>query len=373
MKNIKYVARFLCTMLFLSISIESVSYAMERHDRHEHYSQRRSHGTHLAEDVIWPVLGFFGAITGLYALGRWCGWWGSESNELLLARGRKHLEYAHAYQPMLHIMKSVGCDPLHSFDESILYQLALAKRGGKSIDAYITCLRACVRDASSSRTALGKRLYNLKRDCDWDEVRAVCYHLDHIGNQLDDMLQELKPFLSYLEAHVSYFKLFDNEDYVRNQYARELQLLEQYGDDYALMRQLRICVMSKHSGAFALIEFAQKLKRDIAKLDDLAMRPAYHYAARIGYVRDVVRCLWRIHECIVSDVEYTRLLTEYDRAQREKERLQLERERVQAEQRKADAREREATARERAACAQETKNLLKAAELAERHIYERRY
>lgn len=367
--NIRYIARCLCAVLVLSISIESVSYAAP--PRHEHYRQVRSHRTHLAEDVIWPVIGFFGAITGIYALGHWCGWWGSESNEQLLARGRKHLEYAHAYRSMLQIMKSAGCDPLHNFDESILYQLALAKRGGKSIDACISSLKSCIRDITSSRTALEKRSYNLKRDCDWDEVRTVCYHLDHIGNQLVDVLEELKPLLSYLEAHSSYFKLFECEDYVRNHYACELQLLEQYGDEYSLMRALRTSVMSKHSGSFALIDFVKKLQRDIARLDDLAVRPAYNYATRIGYACDVVMRLRRIHECIVSDAEYTRMLSEYERAQREKERLQLERERVQAEQRKAQAREREAAAREREACAQETKNALKAAELAERHIYER--
>ena len=364
MKKIQSIVRFVCAVLAVSVSIESVSYAMDR--RREHYSQ-----TNLAEDVIWPVLGLFGVITGIYALGRWCSWWGSESNEQLLARGRKHLEYAHVYHPMFQIMKSAGCDPLHNFDESILYQLALAKRGGKAIDVYVSSLKSCIRDVSSSRTALATRSYNLKHDCDWNEVRTICYHLDHIGNQLEGTLEELKPLLSYLEAHTSYFKLFDGEDYARNQYTRELQLLEQYGDDYALMRPLRTCVMSTYAGSFALIDFAQKLKRDIAKLEDLAARPAYNYATRIGYARDIVMRLRRIHECIVSDGEYARMLAKYDQAQREKERLQLERERVQVEQRKAQAREREAAAREREVRAQETKNVLKAAELAERHIYER--
>ncbi len=375
MKNVTYAARCLCVVMFLSISLESVSFAADgRRERHEHYKLRGSRRSHIAEDVVWPVIGFFGAITGVYALGRWCGWWGSESNEQLLARAGRELDHLHAYQPLLRIVKSAGYNnPLHGLDESVLYQLALAKRGGKPIEAYISCLKACLRDATAAKKALEKRSGELKYEGDWDVVRMVCHDIDRMASDMQNLLQELEPLHAYLQAHVSYFQLFECEDHIRDKYGRELQLLEQYGDDYALMRPLRACVMSKHSGAFALIEFVRKLKKDIARLDDLAARPAYNYATRIGYARDVVGRLRCVHECIISDGEYTRMLAEYERAQREKERIQLERERIRAEERKAQAREREAAAREREARAQETKNALKAAEIAERHVYERRY
>lgn len=359
-------------LLFFSIIVESTSYAMFD-SRHEHYTQTKYNKK--KEDngllhVLVPVASFFGAITGIYALGCWCGWWGNESDDQLLDRGQKKLNEVEYYRPLLEIVatayKQDGA--LRQLHEPLLYELAMAKRSAPSIDAYNATLKACVYELNTLAAQMHKRSEKLKYDHDWNEIHGTCYHLDQLSSVLYHASRELEHLLSYVQAHTSYFKLFESEDYMRTHYAEPLHLLEYHcGDTYTLTHALRAHILSKYTGAFAIIDYVRKLAYDIERLDKLTAQLAYNYVTRIGYARDIVSKLYRIQMSIVSDPEYIRLLAEYERAQREKERLQLERERIQIERQKVEAREREARAREREARAQEEKNVLKAAELVEKH------
>ncbi len=322
-------------------------------------SGRTSSSSHLkSQDLLWGVLGVVGTMTGVYALGRWCGWWGEASNDTLLESGRNNLAKADKYQGILRLIMRAHegntFDIVHQLDEELLYECALAKRAASSIDSYIGNLRSHIADLKSSHRSLSDRMNDLSHDKNWHEVKYVHDRMDNLGRQIKDVVGELELLYAFLHEHKSYFKLFETEDKFAQRYRREIEVLQQYADDeYACRKALRSCILSQYSGAFSLIDFVQKLKRDIPALEHVLERPAYNYATRSGYAHALLQTLCKMREFVVSDKEYVCMLAQYEHAQREKERLRLERERLYAEQRIAAAKEREAYAKQRAAAAKE--------------------
>ncbi len=311
-----------------------------------------------SSNLLWGVLGVIGTATGVYALGRWAGWWGELSNDTLLERGRNNLAKADMYQGMLRLIvrahEGNTFDIVHHLNEELLYECALAKRAASSIDFYVSGLRSHIADLQSSQRSLDERMSDLSHDKNWNEVKYVHDRMSNLGRQIRDVVGELELLYAFLREHKSYFKLFEAEDKFAQKYRREIEVLQQYDDDeFACRKALRSCVLSLYSGAFSLIDFVQKLKRDVPKLEKVLECPAYNYATRIGYAHSLLQTLRKMRELVVSDKEYVRMLAEYEHAQREKERLRLERERVHTEQRIAAAREREAYAKQRAAAAKE--------------------
>ena len=281
-------------------------------------------------DLLWGAVGFFGAITGMYTLGKWCGFWGVVSNEQLIQQARTALHHIDSFAPLMNILeKKQVTNDVGMVDESLLYELALAKRGGASIDAYMGNVRSHINALSSSQKDLEKRAYELKND---HKIKYLHDRIYGLIRQIRESLQKMSFFIQYLEAHRSYFRLFEIEDRFGKRYKRELDLITQMPYyDYALIKALRACVLSKYAGAFALIEYVHTLKQDVIELERTVSGPAFNYENRLSNAQMLVTQLAGIRDLIISDDEYVRLLPAYEHAQREKERLRLERERLRAE------------------------------------------
>jgi hypothetical protein len=258
---------------------------------------------------------------------------------------------------------------LYHVDEEQLYELALAKGRSISINSLIKDIKLTITDLKSNYRAIEQRMFKLSQDEQWQEIRYMHNRMENIIRQIKEALFELEAFYALLSEHCSYFRLFEVEDSLARDYRREFELLQRYANDqYALAKAMRSSILSKHSGAFALISFVKKLKQAIYLLEQVLERPAYNYVTRISYARSLLSNLYYIQEMVVSDKEYIRSLAEYERAQREEERLRLERERVQTERRIAAAKEREAYAKEREARAKERQNRLKEQEMYENRM-----
>jgi hypothetical protein len=136
------------------------------------------------------------------------------------------------------------------------------------------------------------------------------------------MVENLHRLHSYVERHAGYFRLFEYEDYVRNRYYDELQLLDRYTDAYTIKEGLRACALRIYHGPFALMQFVQELSNDTQRLQSLISRTTYNYATRIAYARDVAARLYHLERVTVSDNEYMRTLLAYQQYQRERDFLQ---------------------------------------------------
>lgn len=352
MHSIKQSARYLSCALLLSLILQSTTYPS--------YSSHYWH-KNIQEVTATAIVGLVCAGVFTYLVGCGFGLW-DQSNERLIASGNQRLQEFEQYRPMVHIVSNdTQFDPRLTFDEAVLYQLAFAKRGKESIDHFLITLKNDAYSARQLCTRLEQRSFKLKKNVqEWHEMRPVCYALDEVSSKLYNVVKNLEVLAAHMEAHISYFKLFECEDYVRNYYAPELMLLDQYNDLYALREGVRVCALGKFSGPFALIAFVNNLKSYIVSLEDLVLRSSYNYATRIAYVRDLIARLQHIERITASDNEYMHVLLEYQREQREKEALLVQKERIRVEERKAQA-------CQRMAAAQETSNALKAVEIVAKH------
>ncbi|MEX0849411.1 MAG: hypothetical protein WD055_04220 [Candidatus Dependentiae bacterium] len=359
MKDKKYYS-LLCVALIISSTCDA--------HRHRDFASKHVYKDDM-QNAFWGALTVVGAVTGIYAFGRWCGLWGAPSNEVLIERCRNDLSKIDGYQSLIrlaHRMQKQHGNMAYYFDEELLYELAIAKGRSRTINSLIKDIKLTITDLKSNRSAIEKRMLDLSHSEQWHEVKYVYNRMDHLVRKSKEVLFELESFYALLAEHRSYFQLFEVEDSLARDYRREFELLQRYANDqYALAKAMRSSILSKHSGAFALISFVKKLKQAIYSLEQALERSAYNYATRISYARSLLGSLYYIQEMVISDKEYIRSLAEYERAQREKERLRLERERVQTEQRIAAAKEREAYAKEREARARERQNRLKEQEMYE--------
>lgn len=272
---------------------------------------------------VMGLIGLVGAAVGVYGLGQYCGLWDQESNNDLINFAAKQLHSGERYQPMLSIISSYGSsfDPVHTFDEQLLYQLALAKRADGSYDSFFSSLKSFMRRTRSTTNNLRERSAQIKECGDWQEITSVSYVMDELANRLSVMFDRLTVLSSYLERHAGYFRLFEYEDYVRNRYYHELQLLDRYTDSYAVKEGLRVCALKYYQGPFALLQLAQEINNDMKALERALSRVSYNYATRIAYARDVVARLYHLERVTVSDNQYMRALLAYQQCQRERDSL----------------------------------------------------
>lgn len=270
---------------------------------------------------IMGLIGLVGAAVGVYGIGSYCGLWDPQSDQDLIDAATKQLRNGGYYQPLLSVISSYGpsFDPKYTFDESLFYQLALAKRENGSYDSFSSSLSSFRRRTRSILTNLRERSVQIKEYGDWQEMKSVGYAMDDLNNRLSVMLESLTVLHTYLERHACYFRLFEYEDYVRNRYYNELQLLDMHTDAYMIKEGIRACAIRVYHGPFALIQFIEELNKDIKAFQTVISRASYNYATRISYARDVTARLYHLERLTVSDNEYMRVLLAYQQYQRERD------------------------------------------------------
>jgi hypothetical protein len=270
---------------------------------------------------IMGLIGLVGAAIGVYGIGQYCGLWDDPSDEETINTATQQLRNGEHYQPMLTLISNYGSsfDPQYTFDESLLYQLALAKRSDGSYDAFSSTLNSFMRKARSTINRLGGQSAQIKESGDWQKIRSISYVMDDLHSRLSVMIENLHLLHVYLERHAGYFRLFEYEDYVRNRYYDELQLLDRYTDAYTIKEGLRACALRFYHGPFALMQLVQELNKDTQCLQNLISRTTYNYATRIAYARDVAARLYHLERVTVSDNEYMRTLLAYQQYQKERD------------------------------------------------------
>ncbi len=273
---------------------------------------------------IMGLIGLVGAAVGAYGIGHYCGLWDDPSHEEIINAATRQLRESDHYQPMLALISNYGpsFDPKYTFDESLLYQLALAKRSDGSCDVFFSALKSFIRRTRSIVQSLSERSAKIKESGDWQEIKSVSYIMDDLNERLSATVESLCKLHIHLERHTGYFRLFEYEDYLRNRYYEELLLLDRYSDAYTIKEGLRACALRIYHGPFALMQFAQELSKDTQSLQNLISRTTYNYATRIAYARDVAARLYHIERIIVSDNEYMRALLAYQQQQKERDCLQ---------------------------------------------------
>lgn len=278
----------------------------------------------LFDKNIMGMIGIVGAAIGAYGIGQYCGLWDEPSNQDLIDAAMRQLRNGEHYQPMLSLIASYGptFDPKQIFDESLLYQLALVKRGDGSYDLFVATLNGFMRRARAMMNSIRERATQIKESGDWQEIKSVSYRMDDLNGRLSVMVENLHLLHAYLERHATYFRLFEFEDYARNRYYAELQLLDRYADAYTIKEGLRACALRIYQGPFALMQLVQELSNDTKHLQNLISRTTYNYATRIAYARDVAGRLYHLERVIVSDNEYMRTLLAFQQYQKERDYLQ---------------------------------------------------
>lgn len=349
MARIKQVISSLCCTFLIS-----VAYPVQL--------KASSYNHNSANSFLVPLAAGALGVAGICTLGYCLRWWGHESNEQIISSCRQALQSAEQYHTMIAILRGSDMHVDYApFNEQVLYQLAFAKRGGLSIESFIATLVSDMYQAKNLCKKAENRSLELKHQANWEQLRSVCYELDCLHKDLYAIIKQLELLHLTLQRHASYFYLFEYEDYIRNYYASELLLVEQYHESYQLKEGIRVCAFSKYKGPFALIDFVKRLKVDIQTLENSIFRSAYNYAIRIGYAQDIANRLKHIEHLILADHEYAHALIEYQRDQREKERLALEKERIKLEQQKISLQAREVSARE-------VYNTIKVAEIIDHSI-----
>ena len=326
-------------------------------------------------DPAGAFFGIVGAVTagiGIYALGSYMEWWGAPTNEELMQKGRGYAADSSKYQPMYREAERALNG---SYQEEILYNCALQTLRLTSMQDYLYSLQGLINNLSSIKEKISRRIRDLEKDRSSHYQRNDLSLLRSVLSDVQSSERMLTRLHSFLSEHRSYFKLFEAEDMLAQEYARELELLQVYHiNDYNLPRTLRSALSSRYQDAFALIHAMKKLQSDIVLLERALSGAAFKYIGRVDYAGRLLSSLKRVQELIIAEGEYSNLLIRYEAAEREKERLRLERERIAAEQRIAAAKEREASAKETQNWLKAHENGLKAQEnrLKEQELYDNR-
>lgn len=334
----KNQAKLLCAVVLTATSLQSMQAG--------HHGERY-HDEIRPENVVMGIVG--GAIAGLgiYALGSYFDWWGAPSCQDLLSQGERYVREGSQYREIYREALSIqGGYAVHH--EEVLYQCAILKRGKNSVGTYISTLSTLIENIRSLREKIARRISDIEHDHASPDYNTYLPRLRTVMSELRTKEDELRITRGCLEKHRSYFKLFEEEDALAQEYGRELGIMQQYANnnEYEMARTLRAALSSRFNDAYGLIRAVRTLQSDIESFAHVLSGLAYNYPARSEYARLLLTSLRRIKEIVISEGEYARLLAQYEAAEREKEYLRLERERIANEQRIAAAKEREARAKE---------------------------
>lgn len=318
-------------------------------------------GSYIAAGAIGGALAGFAT----WAFGSYMEWWGAASNEELLEKAMHTALEAKKYDEIMQLVKRRL--EFHS-QEPTLYSIALIVREAASFNAYTSSLNGFISDLKSLSQKLIKRLHKLERKHKtydsrlMEEMRMDIQLLALIKKDLQDIAD-------YLQAHRTYFKLFEQEDRLLQKYSRECDMLQQYARHNHLLADALYRSLQRHDLAtFGLLSTIDELKRNTKTLKDALRAANGNYIERSRFAGLFLQSLEEVYNIVVTSPAYHTLLIQHETAEREKERLRLERERLENERRIARAHEREARALEEHNKIKAEENFLRELELRDKRL-----
>ncbi len=199
---------------------------------------------------------------------------------------------------------------MNDLSEAVLYEIGTKMWSMNEKEySYRSQLRSSLNQLTSYRRKVLRRIRELESGSYDFEVRRLIEQLRGAMRTIESFLPHLGLFSDYLERHSSYFALYECDGTVRNRYAHELNIIEQYRHDtYRLADELRRFVLNKQYGVYPNVRYVNKLDRYVLELKSWFRRVSYNYVDRIGWARQLVDSLCYIKGIITSGAAYKREL-----------------------------------------------------------------
>jgi hypothetical protein len=131
----------------------------------------------------------------------------------------------------------------------------------------------------------------------------------------------LQMFYNLLNPHESYFRLFNDEVRIAQEYAKELEIVNLYiHDQYQQLNALKRFIMANERQSYPLLVYIERIERKIETLNNDIARTAYNYADRLYWVRSLRDTLSNIKGLIAADPAYAQEIRDQEHARLERER-----------------------------------------------------
>lgn len=331
--------------------------------------------------LLTKVLGIGALVAGGYGLYRLFIWATKKSNEDILHEAQKayataEAQYRIMYEYMDRTFGDVRSLPsserigiIHEMNEPVLYELAIAKYKKESIGSYLAHLKDTLSCLYNHHDALLMRLAEIAPEARCNSAVAHTQERMHVvTRQIEELKGKLQFLYDYLKHHRSYFVVFEAEAVIANRYAKELDILSVYQSNKdALMRELRTCIMSRHSRehtSYPYLSYVNMLDRDLRRLGDAIAGVDYNYQGRVDLAHQLSGCLCTVKDVVVSDPEYLNTVKEYERAQLERQKIEAQKQQAMAQQQQAFAMQQQAQAMQQQANEQKFHNIIMESKIA---------
>ena len=287
------------------------------------------------------ILGVAGAV----ALADWCC---SETDAQLINRVSNQFSAIQSdYQSTIDYFGSRAGVYIHAphnasyaIEESVLYEFAtFVWNKNISQSAYRSGVWAANSKLQGAINDLAKRISYLERKGSSYEDQRNLFTMRSLLVNVQRLKADIALFADCLEAHKSYFTLYDSVGKFENVYRSEVSLLN--SGSYSYAADIKYYILGHNAGRYPFKNFVEQIERDIytLKSDIRSLKYTYEYGRQ--YATVVLQRLVDIKTIVVADSRYQQELYAY-----EQERLQEEQNRILREQERL-ARERRDMERDR--------------------------
>jgi hypothetical protein len=292
------------------------------------------------------VLGVAGAV----ALVDWCC---SETDEQLIARVDAECGevYSRYFNDMIYFGRVKGVilyiPSTFAITESVLHEFAThVWNSNMTLRDYCSAVMSAKNSLQSSVQTLRKRVIKFEAQCckarNQYDLQNRLHKMRQLLQKSEELLASMTCFADVLEAHNTYFDLYDVIDVVRSKYFQEITILE--SERYATEMEIKRSIVNRDNGQYAFRNFVIAISSDINNLDSKIRSLKHRYDAKRQYAQMLVNYLTTIKSIVVNDPRYQQELFAWEQAELQRRRLETERVRAQAEQDRAWAERQKAQA-----------------------------
>lgn len=351
-------------MVLLGSNINAMDYFHPRvHVHHRHNSQAEDLGKAVVAVGCIAAIGY-----GFYKL---CDWLFSKTDVQVLqeaqnannAAEKATNAYVEFFERKWGVFSSLSStqkrEIMHSLDEGILYQFAVAHAFRNSVEyTILRDLSNSLTNAKAAHSMVVERVHKLHKKKD---VTGMVTQLEAMQQVLQETIARIEFVYEYLHQHRSYYALINKEYQLLKRYENELNALKQFDSNPSALREsLRIAVMSHaHSRmTYPYMKYIKTMGLEISDLSNQIDSLSCHYPERMAAARTLLARLQSIYNMLIIEDAYRQELRDYERAQLEKQRIEAEQAKAAAAQAAAHAAQVQANAMQQQAWEMQKQNQL---------------